>query len=90
MELNLSESDSESESADFPRFIISKSLKAKFYSLLKEILIPNRATERNIKKTKTSNLIVEVDSQMTAENILKRKTFHTTKYKVNSHEKLNT
>ena len=91
---NLSESDSENEAADFPRFIVIKSLEkfclAKFSPFLIKKVISTRANPKTVKKTRNGNLLVEVDSQKQAENILKIKTFHTTKCRAYLHEKLNT
>ena len=87
---NLSESDSENEAADFPRFIVIESLEevclAKFSPFLIEKVISTRASPKNIKKTRNGNLLVEGDRQKT----FKIKTFHTTKCRVYPHEKLNT
>ena len=89
---NLSESDSENKAADFPRFIVIESLEevclAKFSPFL--IVISTRASPKTVKKTRNGNLLVEVDSRRQAENILKIKTFHTTKCRAYSPEKLNT
>ena len=86
---NLSESDSEDEAADFPRFIVIEFLEeiclAKFSPFLIEKIISTKATPKNVKKFRNGNLLVEV-----AENLLKMKIFHTTKCKAYSHEKLNT
>ena len=92
---NLSESDSENESADFPRFIVViESLEevclAKFSPFLIEKVISTRDSPKTVKKTRNGNLLVEVDSWRQAKNILKIKTFHTTKCRAYSHEKLNT
>ncbi len=91
---NLSESDSENEAADFPRFIVIESLKevclAKFSPFLIEKVISTRASPKTVKKTRNGNLLVEVDSRRQAENILKIKTFRTTKCRAYPHEKLNT
>ena len=91
---NLSESDSENEAADFPRFIVIKSLEevflAKFSPFLIKKVISTRANPKNVKKTRNRNLLVKVDSWRQAENILKIKTFHTTKCRAYPHEKLNT
>ena len=91
---NLSESDSEGEVADFPRFLVTESLEevclAKFSPFLIEKVISTRATPKNIKKIRNGNLLVEGESRRQAENILKMKTFHTTKCKAYPHEKLNT
>ena len=90
----LSESDSENEAADIPRFIVIESLVevclAKFSPFLREKVISTRATLKTVKKTRKGNLLVEMDSRKQAENILKMKTFHTTKCKAYPHEKLNT
>ena len=90
---NLSESDSENDAADFPRFIVIESLEeiclAKFSPFLVEKVIPTRACPKSVKKTRNGNLLVEVDSQRPTENI-KNKTFHTTKCRAYTHEKLNT
>ena len=91
---NLSESDSENEAADFPTFIVIESLEevclAKFSPFLIEKVIFTRASPKTVKKTRNDNLLVEVDSRRQAENILKIKTFHTTKFRAYPHEKLNT
>ena len=63
---------------------------AKFSPFLIEKVISTRASLKNVKKTRNGNLLVEVDSQRQAENILKIKTFHTTKCRAYPHEKLNT
>ena len=90
---NLSESDSENEAADFPRFIVIKSLEevchAKFSPFLIEKVISTRACPKTVKKTRNGNLLVEGDYLRQAENI-KIKTFHTTKCRAYLHEKLNT
>ena len=53
-----------------------------------------KATGQNAKKTKTKtrsgNLLVEVDSRKLAENIFKMKTFHMTKGKAYPYNRLNT
>ena len=89
---NLSESDSENGAADFPRFIVIESLVevclAKFSPFLIEKVISTRASLKTVKTN--GNLLVEVDSRRQAENILKIKTFHTTKCRAYLHEKLNT
>ena len=76
---NLSESDSENEAADFPRFIVIESLEevclAKFSPFLIEKVISTRASPKTVKKTRNGNLLVEVDSRRQAENILKKKRF---------------
>ena len=91
---NLSESDSENEAADFPRFIGIGSLEevclAKFSHFLIEKVISTRASPKTVKKTGNGNLLVEVDSWRQTENILKIKTFHPTKCRAYPHEKLNT
>ena len=70
---NLSESDSENEAADFPRFIVIESLGevclAKFSPFLIEKVISTRASPKTVKKTRNGNLLVEVDSRRQAENI---------------------
>ena len=70
---NPSESDSENEAADFPRFIVIKSLEevclAKFSPFLIEKVISTRASPKTVKKTRNGNLLVEVDSRRQAENI---------------------
>ena len=83
----------ENGAADFPRFIVIKSLEeicqAKFFSFLIEKVVATRVTPRIVKKIKNSNLLVEVNSWRHAENIFKMKTFHTTKCKAYPYEKLN-
>ena len=91
---NLSESESETEAADFPRFIVIESLEevclAKFSPFLIEKVISTRASPKTVKKTIKDNLLVRVDSWRQTENIFKIKTFHTTKCRAYPHEKLNT
>ena len=86
---NLSESDSENEAADFPRFIAIEYLEAvclaKFSHFLIEKVISTRANPKTVTKTRNGNLFVE-DRQKT----LKIKMFHTTKCRAYPHEKLNT
>ena len=69
---NLSESDSENETADFPRFIIEsleEVCRAKLSPFLIEKVISTRASQKNVKKTRNGNLLDEVDSRRQAENI---------------------
>ena len=84
----------ENEAADFPRFIVTESLEevciAKFSPFLIEKVISTRDTPKTVKKTKNGNLLVEVDKRRQPENILKMKTFHTTKCRAYQHKKLNT
>ena len=91
---NLSGSDLENEAADFPRFIVIESLEevclAKLSAFLIEKVISTRASLKTVKKTRNGNLLVEVDSRRHAENMLKIKMFHMTKYRAYTHEKLNT
>ena len=91
---NLSESDSENESADFPRFIVIESSEeaclAKFSPFLIENVIYTRACPKTVKKTRNGNLRVEVDNRRQAEKLLKIKTFHTIKCRASLHENLNT
>ena len=91
---NLSEPDSKNEAADFPRFFVIESLEevcqAKFSPFLIEKVIATRASPKTVKKTRNGNLLVEVDSRRQTENILKIKTFHTTKCRAYPHEKLST
>ena len=65
----------ESEAADFPRFFLIESFEeiclTEFFPLLKEKVISLRATPRSMKKTRNSNLLVEVESQRHAKNIFK-------------------
>ena len=90
---NLSESVSENEAADFTKVIVIESLEkvclAKFSPFLIKKVISTRATSKTVKKTRNSNLLVEVDSRRQAENILKIKTFHSMKYRAYPHEKFN-
>ena len=84
----------ENEGADFPRFIVIESLEevclVKFFPFLIEKVILRRATHQNVMKTRNGNLLVEVNSWRQAENILKMKSFHTTKCRADVHERLNT
>ena len=86
---NLSESNSENEAADFPRFIVIESLEevcqAEFSFFLKEKVMFTRASS----KIRNGNLLVALDSRRQAEDI-KNKKFHTTKCRAYPHEKLNT
>ena len=70
---NLSESDSENEAADFPRFIVIESFEevclAKLSPFLIEKVISTTASSKTVKKTRNGNLLVEVDSRRQAENI---------------------
>ena len=70
---NHSESDSENEVADFPRFIVIEFLEevclARFSPFLIEKVISTRASLKTVKKTRNGNLLVEVDSWRQAENI---------------------
>ena len=70
---NLSESDSENEAADFPRFIVIESLEEVslviFSPFLIEKGISTRASPKTVKKTRNGNLLVEVDNRRQAENI---------------------
>ena len=79
---NLSESDSENDTADFAKFIVIESLKAiyqaKFLPFLIEKVISKKATLKTVKKTRKGKFLVEVDSWKQAESILKMKTFPTT------------
>ena len=63
---NLSESDSESEATDFPRFIVIESLEeiclAKFSPFLIEKVIFTRACPKTDEKTRNGKLLVEEDS----------------------------
>ena len=72
---NKLESDSGNEAAEFPRFIVTESLDevylAKFSAFLIEKVISTQATPKTVKKTRNSNLLVEVDSHRQAESILK-------------------
>ena len=63
---------------------------AKFSLFLIEKVISTRAIPKTVKKTRNGNLLVEVDSRRLAENIFKKKTFYTTKYRAYPHEKFNT
>ena len=91
---NLSESDLKNVAADFPRLIFIESLEevclAKFSPFLIEKVISTRASPKTINKTRNGNLLIEVDNWRQEENILKIKTFNTTKYRAYPHEKLNT
>ena len=50
----------------------------------------NKSYPKKCQKTKNEYLLIEMDSQRHAENILKMKTFHMPKCKAYPHEKLNT
>ena len=82
------------ETSDFPRSIVTESLKevclAKFSTFLIEKVISARASRKTVKKTRNGNFLVEVDSRKQTENMLKIKMFHTTKCRAYPHEKLNT
>ena len=76
---NLSESNSENEAADLPRFIVIESLEevclAKFSPLLIEKVRSTKASPRTVKKTRNGNFIVEVDNRRQPENIFFLKSF---------------
>ena len=55
-----------------------------------EKVISTRAFQKNVKKTRNGNLLIEVESRSQVESILKMKIFHTTKCGAYLHEKLNT
>ena len=91
---NLSETDSENEAADFPRFIVIESLEeaclAKFTPFLIEKVISTRASLKTVTKTRNGNMLGGVDSRRQTESIFKIKTFLSTKCRAYPHEKLNT
>ena len=68
----LSDSDSETES-DFPRFIIIESLQDtkldQLSPFLIEKIISSRSNPKTVKKLRTGNLLVEVESKKHAENL---------------------
>ena len=77
------------EAADFPRFIVIKSLEevcqAKFLTFLIEKVISVRAILKTVKKTMNINLLVEMDSRRQAE----MKTFDMMKCRASLHARLN-
>ena len=87
----LSDSDSDSETeSDFPRFIIIESLQdTKLDQLLPFLIqkiISSRSNPKTVKKLRTGNLLVEVESKKHTENLLKMEKFHNLKCRA----KLNT
>ena len=86
-------SDSETES-DFPRFIIIKSLHVtkldQLSHFLIEKIISSWSNPKTVKKLRTGNLLVEVESKKHAENLLEMEKFHNLKYRAYPHTKLNT
>ena len=72
-------SDSDTES-DFPRFIIIESLQDTKLDQLSPFLIgkiiSSRSNPKTVKKIRTGNLLVEVESKKHAENLLKMEKFH--------------
>ena len=88
-ERNQSESNSENETADFPRSNVIESLEdvclTKFsLFLIEKVSTLKVSTPKNVNKIRNWNLFFEVES------ILKMKIFHTTKFRAYPHEKLNT
>ena len=88
------ESDSVTEAADFPKFIVLESLQdicqAKLSPFLLEKIILTKATSRSVKQTRNGNLFMEVDSWRHPESILKIMTFQITKCKPYPHKKMKT
>ena len=76
---NLSESDTENNAADSPRFIVIESLDevclVKFSPFLIEKVISTRATPKRVKKTRNVNLLVEGDNQKTGRKHIKNENF---------------
>ena len=92
-EQSLSKPDLENEATDFPRFIVLESLEETYLTKLSPFFMEkviSRRTPRTVQKTRNSSLLVEVDNQRHAKNVLKIKNFQMTKFKVYPHEKLNT
>ena len=89
----LSDSDSETES-DFPRFIIIESLQDtkldQLSPFLIEKIISSRSNLKTLKKLRTGNLLVEVESKKHDQNLLKMEKFHNLKCLAYPHAKLNT
>ena len=75
----LSDSESETEN-DFPRFIIIELLQNtkldQLSPVLIEKIISNRSNPKTVKKLRTGNLLVEVESKKHADNLLKMEKFH--------------
>ena len=84
----LSDSDPETES-DFPRFIFIESLQDtkldQLSPFLIEKIISSRSNPKTVKKLRTGNLLVEVESKNHAENLLKMEEFHNLKYRAYWH-----
>ena len=89
----LSDSDSETES-NFLRFIIIESLQDvkldQLSPFLIEKIISSRSNPKTVKKLKTGNLLVEVESKKHAENLLKMEKFLNLKCHAYPHAKSNT
>ena len=80
--------------SDFPRFIIIESLQDVKLDQLSPFLIKkiisSRSNPKTVKKLQTENLIVEVESNKHAENLLKMEKFHNLKCRAYPHTKSNT
>ena len=89
----LSDSDSETEN-DFHRFIIIESLKDtkldQLSPFLIEKIISSRSNSKTVKKLRTGNRLVEVESKKHADNLLKMEKFHNLKCCAYPNAKLNT
>ena len=89
----LSDFDSETKN-DFPRFIITESLQDKKLDQLSpfliEKIISSRSNPKTVKKLRTGNRLVEVESKKHADNLLKMEKFHNLKCHAYPHAKLNT
>ena len=81
----LSDSNLETGS-DFPRFIIIDSLQDikldQLSPFLIEKIISSRSNPKTVKKLRTGNLLVEVESKKHADNLLKMEKFHNVKCRV--------
>ena len=91
---NLSESFSENEATEFPRFIALKSLEetclAKFsLFLIEKKIISISVNYSTVKKIRSSNLLIEANNKKHAENLIEMTTFHYLKCKVYPHDRLN-
>ena len=64
--------------------------QAKFSPFLKETVITTRDTPQNVKKTRNGNLLAKIDNWRQTGNILKMKSFYTSKCRLYPHEGLNT
>ena len=90
---NISQTDSNTEFNEFPKFIELESMNKiplkKLSPFLIEKVISSRAKFKSIKKIRNGNLLVKVTEKKHADSLLNMEKFHYYKYKAYPHERLN-